>query len=276
MVGFPSHIQGRHRAPLPRRTSSPFWRYGAPQQSAERAEDAGLEDVGDVELLRARSDVILCLCPPYVAVDIARSMTRFAGIYVDANAVSPATARTIAALVGRYVDGGIIGSPPRSAGTTSLYLSGTEATTIAGLFTGTVVEALVVADDPGAASAVKMAYAAWTKGTSALLLAVRCVARTAGVEEALIAEWRTSQPQLPEQSVAAARSALNKGWRWVGEMNEIAETFAAAGLPDGFHRGAAEIYRRSPHGPADGEDDLERVLSALLERNARGPATDKL
>ena len=112
-----------------------------------------------------------------------------------------------------------------------------------------------------------MAYAAWTKGTSALLLAVRCVARAEGVEETLIDEWRTSLPQLPEQSVAAARSALSKGWRWVGEMNEIAETFAAAGLPDGFHRGAAEIYRRSPHGPPDANDDLERVLSALLEAN---------
>jgi len=235
--------------------------------TAERAEQAGLEDVGTVEELSGRSDVILSLCPPHVAVDIARSVTRFAGIYVDANAVSPATARTIAALVGRYVDGGIIGSPPRNPGTTRLYLSGTEATTIAGLFEGTVVEALVVSADPSAASAVKMAYAAWTKGTSALLLAVRCVARAEGVEETLIDEWRTSLPQLPEQSVAAARSALSKGWRWVGEMNEIAETFAAAGLPDGFHRGAAEIYRRSPHGQTDGNDDLGRVLSALREAN---------
>ena len=109
--------------------------------TAERAEEAGLEDVGTVEELSGRSDVILSLCPPHVAVDIARSVPRFAGIYVDANAISPATARTIAALVGRYVDGGIIGSPPRNPGTTRLYLSGTEATTIADLFAGTVVEA---------------------------------------------------------------------------------------------------------------------------------------
>jgi hypothetical protein len=135
-------------------------------------------------------------------VDVARSVTRFAGIYVDANAVSPATARTIAALVGRYVDGGIIGSPPHNLGTARLYLSGSEATTIAGLFAGSVVEARVVSADPSAASAVKMAYAAWTKGTSALLLAVRCVARAEGVEETLIDEWRTSLPQLPAQSVA--------------------------------------------------------------------------
>jgi hypothetical protein len=95
----------------------------------------------------------------------ARSLTRFAGIYVDANAVSPATARTIAGLVGRYVDGGVIGSPPRKPGTTRLYLSGTEAARVAGLFAGTIVDALVVSEDPDAASALKMAYAAWTKGS---------------------------------------------------------------------------------------------------------------
>jgi hypothetical protein len=109
-----------------------------------------------------------------------------------------------------------------------------------------------------------MAFAAWTKGTSALLLAVRAVARAEGVEDTLLAEWRASLPQLPEQSVAAARSALAKGWRWVGEMTEIADTFTAAGLPDGFHRAAAEIYRRSPHAPAEADvKNLERVLAAI-------------
>jgi 3-hydroxyisobutyrate dehydrogenase-like beta-hydroxyacid dehydrogenase len=236
---------------------------GRSAATVERAEEAGLEDVGTIDQLARRSDVILSLCPPHAAVDVARSVTRFAGIYVDANAVSPATARTIAGLVGRYVDGGVVGPPPREPGTTRLYLSGVEAPLVARLFAGTIVDAPVVSEDAGAASAVKMAFAAWTKGTSALLLAVRAVARAEGVEEALLAEWRTSLPHLPEQSVAAAGSALDKGWRWVGEMNEIAETFAAAGLPDGFHRAAAEIFRRSPHEHARGDETLQRVLSAL-------------
>jgi 3-hydroxyisobutyrate dehydrogenase-like beta-hydroxyacid dehydrogenase len=236
---------------------------GRSAATAERAHEAGLEDVGTIEKLGRRSDVVLSLCPPHAAVDVARSLTRFAGIYVDANAVSPATARRITELVGRYVDGGIIGSPPRKPGTTRLYLSGSEATLVAGLFAHTIIDAIVVSENPGAASAVKMAFAAWTKGTSALLLAVRAVARVEGIEQTLLDEWRTSQPHLPEQSVAAARSALGKGWRWVGEMNEIAETFAAAGLPDGFHRAAAEIYRRSPHARTDRDDSLEQVLSAL-------------
>jgi 3-hydroxyisobutyrate dehydrogenase-like beta-hydroxyacid dehydrogenase len=233
--------------------------------TAERASQAGLEDVGTVEELERRSEMILSLCPPHAALEVARSMPRFAGVYIDANAVSPATARTIAGLVSRYVDGGVVGPPPRKPGTTRLYLSGREAPLVADLFAGTIVDARVVSEDVAAASALKMAFAAWTKGTSALLLAVRAVARTEGVEEMLLDEWRTSLPELPEQSVAAARSALGKGWRWVGEMNEIAETFTAAGLPDGFHHAAAEIYRRSPHAPADLEVDLERLLAAITK-----------
>jgi hypothetical protein len=88
-----------------------------------------------------------------------------------------------------------------------------------------------------------MTYAAWTKGTAALLLAIRAVAEAEGVAEPLLAEWRLSLPDLPDAVERATRSADAKGWRWVGEMEEIAATFAAAGQPDGFHRAAAEVYR---------------------------------
>ena len=113
------------------------------------------------------------------------------------------------------------------------------------------MEAIVVSDDAGAASAVKMAYAAWTKGSAALLLAVRELARTRGVEEALLAEWARSLRELEGRSAAAARSAAAKGWRWIGEMEEIADTFAASDLPDGFHRAAAEVYERLVAAPAE-------------------------
>jgi 3-hydroxyisobutyrate dehydrogenase-like beta-hydroxyacid dehydrogenase len=215
-------------------------------ETAERARQAGLEDVGGVEELTRRSDVVLSVCPPAAAVDVARAISAFRGIYVDANAVSPATARTIAGHVGRCVDGGIVGPPPRQPGTTRLYLSGTNAGDVADLFANTAVETRVVSTEVGTASAVKMTYAAWTKGTAALLLAIRAVAQAEGVEETLVAEWRTSLPDLTQRSPAAARSAAGKGWRWVGEMEEIAETFAAAGMPEGFHRAAAEIFRRFP------------------------------
>lgn len=242
---------------------------GRSDATAVRAGEAGLEDVGTVEELGRRSDVVLVLCPPAAAVEVARSVPRTGAVYVDANAVSPATARTIAGIVGRYVDGGVVGPPPRDRGTTRFYLSGGEAPRVAELFAGTIVDARVVSEDVAAASAVKMAYAAWTKGTAALLLAIRALARAEGVEETLLEEWGLSLPELPERSQAAARSALGKGWRWVGEMHEIADTFTASGLPDGFHRAAAEIYRRSPHAPAPAESSLESVLDAIGENRER-------
>jgi 3-hydroxyisobutyrate dehydrogenase-like beta-hydroxyacid dehydrogenase len=204
-----------------------------------RARAAAFRDVGTLAALLAEAETLLSICPPHAALDVARATHGFAGTYVDANAISPMLARQIAALHPRYVDGGIVGSPPRAAGETRLYLSGSEAGKVADLFSGGVVDARVVPD----ASALKMAYAAWSKGTAALLLAVRDVARHFGVEEALGEEWRLSQPELFERLAAAERSAARKGWRWIGEMEEIADTFEAAGAPPGFHRAAAEVYR---------------------------------
>ena len=214
---------------------------GRSAETRERAELAGLEDVGTLEALVRRSEVILSVCPPHAALDVAHSVIGFDGIYVDANAVSPATVRQIG---GRFVDGGIIGPPPFEPGTTRLYLAGEEAETVAALFQRTALEARVISDEPGAASALKMAYAAWTKGTAAMLIAIRALARAEGVEELLLDEWRLSVPELIERSGSAARSADRKGWRWIAEMEEIASTFASAGLPDGFHRAAAEVFRR--------------------------------
>lgn len=206
---------------------------------ATRGRAAGFRDVEAVEALVDGSELLLSVCPPHAALDVAAATAAFDGLYVDANAVSPATARAVAALHPRFVDGGIVGSPPRQPGTTRLYLSGDEAPTVAALFDGSIVGTRVVAD----ASALKMTYAAWSKGTAALLLAIRDVARANGIWDDLQTEWRESAPELPARLQAAERSAAAKGWRWIGEMEEIADTFAAAGAPDGFHRAAAEVYR---------------------------------
>jgi 3-hydroxyisobutyrate dehydrogenase-like beta-hydroxyacid dehydrogenase len=210
---------------------------GRSEETRERAKAAGLEDVGSVSNV-AEADVVFSICAPHAALDVARSAS-FGGPYVDANAVSPTTAAKVADAVDEFVDGGIVGSPPREPGTTRLYLSGERAEDVAALFTGSVLDARVVSN----ASAVKMAYAAWTKGTAAMLLAIRELARREGVEEPLLAEWDLSLPELRERHARALRSAEAKGWRWVGEMEEIAATFEAAGLPGGFHRAAAEVYR---------------------------------
>jgi hypothetical protein len=90
-----------------------------------------------------------------------------------------------------------------------------------------------------------MAYAAWTKGSQALLLAARALARAEGVEQSLLAEWSLSQQDLGQRSERAAASAATKGWRWVAEMEEIAASMSAAGLPPGFHQAAADIWERA-------------------------------
>jgi 3-hydroxyisobutyrate dehydrogenase-like beta-hydroxyacid dehydrogenase len=216
---------------------------GRGQQTAARAAAAGLRDVGSVAALRSRCEVVLSIVPPHAAVEVAEAFNGFAGVYVDANAVSPETVRVVAEASGaRFVDGGIIGPPPSRAGTTRLYLSGAEAAAVAQLFEGTALDAIVLDGDVGAASALKMTYAAWTKGTAALLVAIRETARAHGVDDELVAEWAVSQPQLAERYSRALDSTADKGWRWVGEMREIAATFAAAGQPDGFHFAAAEVF----------------------------------
>jgi 3-hydroxyisobutyrate dehydrogenase-like beta-hydroxyacid dehydrogenase len=217
------------------------------EATSQRARAAGLDDVHDVETLVSRSDVIFSVCPPHAAREVARATLGSTALFVDANAIAPATARAIAAERddGSFVDGGIIGPPPRESGTTRLYLSGAQASTIAELFEGSAVDARVVSKNVGDASAVKMTYAAWTKGTAALLLAIHAVAEAEGVDAALTEEWRLSLPDLHESLSRAQRSAAAKGWRWVGEMEEIATTFSAAGLPDGFHRAAAQIFAQT-------------------------------
>jgi 3-hydroxyisobutyrate dehydrogenase-like beta-hydroxyacid dehydrogenase len=215
--------------------------------SAARAQAAGMHDAGTPAALLARAEVVLSICPPQAALETAALAAGYDGVYVDANAVSPQTARAAAEVVGgRFVDGGIIGPPPSQPGTTRLYLSGDEAPAIARLFEGGPLGAIVIDGDVGAASALKMTYAAWTKGTAALLVAIRTTARAHGVDDALLEEWALSQPRLADRYEQAVEASAEKGWRWVAEMREIAQTFAAAGEPDGFHLAAAEVFASPP------------------------------
>lgn len=250
---------------------------GRSRSTTGRALAAGLTGVSFDRLI-AKSSVILSVCPPHAATDVARQVAAagYAGLYVDANAVSVATAEQVAAIVteagATYVDGGIIGQPPEVPGHTRLYLSGPHADEVRPLFTRSRLDARI-ADGPAyAASSVKMAYAAWTKGSSALLLAARALARASGVERTLLSEWQLSQPNLVAQSERSATAAAAKGWRWIGEMEEIAASMGAAGLPEGFHEAAAELYDRAakadiPTGrktATTAKETLETIMSALM------------
>jgi len=254
---------------------------------------AGPDAAGQVADLSRRADVILSVCPPHAALGVARAVAAagFTGTYADANAISPGTAHQVRAITGaagaRYVDGGIIGLPPSpgpgeeaSPGGTRLYLAagpegGDEqgpAAQVATLFEGTALTPVILRNDnPVAASALKMAYASWTKGSAALLLAARALARAEGVQDSLLAEWSLSQPGLGGRSLGAARSAAAKGWRWVGEMEEIAASMTSDGLPGGFHQAAAEVFRRSSSDASTGGPG-DAVIGAVLAALLAGPA----
>jgi 3-hydroxyisobutyrate dehydrogenase-like beta-hydroxyacid dehydrogenase len=245
---------------------------GRSADTRQRANEGGLEDVGSVTALVRASDVILSVCPPHAAIDVAKEVAglRFAGTFVDGNAISPATAREIGGIIEKggaaFVDGGIIGPPPVKPGTTRFYVSGTAAERISALLNAGPLQAIVVPGGPGAASAVKMAYASWTKGSAALLLAVCAMASAEGVEDSLAREWKISQAELPARAEGAAKSNAKKAWRFIGEMEEIAATYAAAGLPDAFHQGAAEIYRRMAIYKEGPTPSFAEVLRALTPR----------
>jgi 3-hydroxyisobutyrate dehydrogenase-like beta-hydroxyacid dehydrogenase len=215
---------------------------GRSDETRARAHAERLTDAGDLKSLANQADVVISICPPEFALEIANDVrvAGFDGVFVDANAVSPKTALEIAPTV----DGGVIGGPPRHAGTTRLYLSGVDAKTVAALFDGSVLHARVLDDEIGTASALKMTYAAYTKGLSALLIALRETARANGVDGYLLEAWAISRPDLSGISDLAAEHAGPNAWRWISEMQEIAATFAGAGQPDGFHRAAADVYRR--------------------------------
>jgi 3-hydroxyisobutyrate dehydrogenase-like beta-hydroxyacid dehydrogenase len=218
-----------------------------------RAQAAGLEDVGTVPHLVAESGMILSICPPAAAPDVARNVAAlgFRGVYVDGNAVSPDTTRAIGDIVSgggaRFVDGGIIGPPPHGPGTTRLYVAGEGAAEVAARFARGPLTAIALDGPVGAASALKMAYAGWNKGSQALLLAIRALAAREGVDEALVREWALSMPDLPKRTEQAVAANTKKAWRFVGEMHEIAATFASVGLPEGFHEAAAEVFQRLAH-----------------------------
>jgi len=235
----------------------------------ERARQASLVDVESLANAVVQSDIVLSVCPPHAAVELARTVAKqnFRGIYVDANAISRATAERIGDIVteggASFVDGGIIGAPVRKAGTTRLYLSGSRAVEVADLFSQSMLNAKTIGATPGAASALKVAYAAWTKCTDALVLAICALAAHEGVDQALMDEWRISQPDLERKSNRAAAVAAPKAWRYVGEMEEIAATFEAAGLPTGFHNAAADICARLA--PFKDLTDPPPTVTAVIE-----------
>lgn len=244
---------------------------GRSPASIERARIAGLEAVADDDALVRGIDLFLSIVPPAEALPLARRIAgaaRAAGVkplYVDCNAISPASAREIGVLLGQaglpYVDAGIVGPPPRPHETkTRLYASGNEAPRFAAL--GQYgLDIRVLDGGIGAASGLKMCFAALSKGTLALATQVVVTAEQLNVAEALRAEWALGRKWVLEE-VDRLPQVAPKAYRWVAEMEEIGATFAGAGFTPDLFNAMAELFQTI----ADAEMTDVRSAQAYAEK----------
>ena len=249
-----------------------FWASeGRSSQTRARAEKHTLIDTHTLERLCQTCSIIVSVCPPHAAETVAHQVlaNSFQGLYLDANAIAPQRAERIGAAMAKrgvaFVDGGIIGGPAWKPDTTWLYLSGKEAERAANCFTAGPLQTEVIGEEIGKASALKMCFAAYTKGTTALICAILAAAEGWNVRHELAQQWSRNGSDFAAQAEQRATRVTAKAWRFAGEMEEIAATFAETGLPAGFHEAAAGIYRRlAPFKDLEAPPPLETVLAALL------------
>jgi 3-hydroxyisobutyrate dehydrogenase-like beta-hydroxyacid dehydrogenase len=244
---------------------------GRSADSRERAAAHNLQDAGTLAHLCQLCDVILSVCPPHAAEAVAEAVIAqgFTGLFVDGNAIAPQRAERIASILSEggaaFVDGGIIGGPAWEPGRTWLYLSGERADEVKGLFEGGALATAVISPQIGQASALKMCFAAYTKGTTALLSAILATAEKLNVRAELENQWSRGGSDFAVQTQNRVRRVTAKAWRFAGEMEEIAATFEAAGLPGGFHLAAHEVYQRmAQFKDAPEVPELAEVLQSLL------------
>jgi 3-hydroxyisobutyrate dehydrogenase-like beta-hydroxyacid dehydrogenase len=243
---------------------------GRSAATRERAARFGLREVLTLGELCRQCPAILSVCPPHAAESVARDVVDagFHGLYVDANAIAPqrsaAIAKAMASSDVSFVDGGIIGFPAWKPHTTCLYLSGPRAGEVAAYFSAGPLDTKVLGPEIGKASALKMCYAANTKGTVALLAAILAAAEALGVRQALFDHWESEDPQFPGQVLKRIQANAPKAWRFVAEMQEISRTFSEAGAPGQFHAAAADIYTRlAGFKDAGTPPSLDQLLEAL-------------
>ena len=244
---------------------------GRSGHSVARAQEHNLLDAQTVANLCATCEALVSVCPPHTAVTVAEEVLTagFRGVYLDANAIAPQKvihmAERMAAAGVVFVDGGIIGGPAWEPQRTWLYLSGEQAELAASFFAAGFLATAVIGKKIGQASALKMCFAAYTKGTTALLSLILAGAEALDVRANLEEQWSRGGSDFAAQTQQRVRRVTAKAWRFEGEMHEIAATFAEVGLPAGFHEAAADIYGRLAHfKDADATPELAAVLDSLL------------
>ncbi len=249
-----------------------YWMSGGrSDKTRARAEKYNLIEINSLVEFCQACEIIFSICPPHTAEDVAKSVieAEFKGLYLDANAISPQRAIEIGQSMEandiQFIDGGIIGGPAWTPKETWLYLSGQHAREITACFLNGPLETKIIGDEIGKASALKMCYAAYSKGTTALLAAILATAESLGVREELYQQWAMDEQGFSERVDRRVARVTAKAWRFEGEMIEIAETFQGVGLPAEFHKAAAEIYRRMSNFKGAAEiPSFDAVLRALL------------
>ncbi|MEM7799326.1 MAG: DUF1932 domain-containing protein [Chloroflexota bacterium] len=245
---------------------------GRSAETHRRAESVPLQSIGSLLELADKCPQIVSVVPPHAAEEVADRLlsTGWRGVYLDANAISPQKSKEIGAKMkaagSTYIDGGIIGMPPRQRGQTCLHLAGPEAKQTADWFLAGPLDTQIVSQEIGSASALKMCFAAYTKGTTALFTAILSAAKKLDVVDELAQEWeRFGDGFMPNAENRVTRIAHTKAWRFAGEMEEMATTWEGLDMPNGFFQGAAETYRRIGHLRAQPEmPSLVDVAEALM------------
>jgi 3-hydroxyisobutyrate dehydrogenase-like beta-hydroxyacid dehydrogenase len=262
---------------------------GRSERSRSLAAAAGIHDVEDLAALVCQADLVLSILPPASAVDAAGAVAeamRLSGAappYADCNAVSPATARVVGAVISdagaNFIDAGIIGSAPGRGTPPRFYVSGSDTRPMEAL-DGKGISVKPIGTEVGRASAIKMCYAALTKGTFTLHTAVLIAAEVMGLTAELREELLFSQKDVYARMQAIVPRLPADSARWIGEMEEIARTIEAAGVTPKFHEAAAEIFRLLAQTPFAAEtretmdtdrglEESVRVYAARLSRNGR-------
>ena len=257
------------------------WLDGRSAASAARAAGAGMRDASAAEV--AGSDLILSIVPPGEAIGLARRLADGLAsaarkpVVVDCNALDVSTVREVGRVIGgagaAFVDGGIIGGPPKAgAEGPSLYLSGDDAGRVGAILGRLGIKVRVIGGGVGAASALKMSYAGITKGITAIASAMILGAERAGAAEALLAELHESQKQLVGRFARALPDMVPKAYRWEAEMREIASFLGDDPAGAAMFEGAAQLYARlaaDERGERSEVGSLEAFARALAGEAAK-------
>ncbi|GAA2484140.1 NAD(P)-dependent oxidoreductase [Streptomyces thermolineatus] len=246
---------------------------GRGEATHRRAKEVGATACDSLAEALEQSEIVLSICPPQAAEDVAATVAdlTFDGVYVDANAISPQRARRIAEEIrpgATVLDGAIFGPPPGSWRTARLYLAGDVLAVerVEPLFKDTALQVRRTGREIGSASALKMAFASYQKAARTLAGVAHALADAHGVGDQLTAEAEVMASNIlsdPDYLPSVAARA----WRWAPEMGDIADTLRATGLPADMAEAAAAVMARWEDDKDRYDLDLADVLAHLRGRS---------